>query len=34
MKNAIAAFPLEARKEDEDSLAKVTMLTNITQDIR
>ena len=31
--NSIATFPPEVGKEDEDSLAKVTRLTKITQDL-
>ena len=34
IKSAIAEFPLEAGQEDEDSMAKVTRLANITQDLR
>ena len=34
IRNAIAAFLPEAGQEDEDSLAKVTRLAKITQDLR
>ena len=32
--NAIAEFPPEAGQEDEDSMAKVTRLAKIMQDLR
>ena len=34
IRNSIAAFPPEARQDDEESLAKVTRLAKIAQDLQ